>query len=162
MPFNWTQACLTCCDISKTFPPSADLVCPTAMLLLSFHGRSSLLGFPLRNIRSAWCMFSVISHIRYSLGKQDKVAYFIKYLLEVTLLSLGLSWHPYEGGWGGQAAAGTPHVLGSACAVSATSQGSARVSPSGPYKEKLILTKKKLKSLDSAGELTTQFSHSLG
>lgn len=135
MPFNWTQACLTCCDILKTFLQGSSKCRSSlphchALAVLSWEEQPSRI--PAEEHTSAWCMFSVISHIRYSLCKQDKVAYFIKYLLEVTLLSLGLPWHPYKGGWGGQAAAGTPRVLGSACAVSATSQGSARVSPSGP------------------------------
>lgn len=36
-----------------------------------------------------------------SLGKQDKVAYFIKYLLKEAMFSptLGLPCHPYWGGW---------------------------------------------------------------
>lgn len=44
-------------------------------------------------------------------------------------------------------AAGTPPVPGSACAVSPASQGSVRISPSGPYKANLILTTGKMRNL---------------
>lgn len=148
MPFSRVCAPETHADVSKIFlqgsskcrsgsPQCHDLPVPSLQVQSSQIPTSTYPG-----VVHVFC-----NQLIRPLGKQDKVAYFIKYLLKEAMFSptLGLPCHPYWGGW---IAAETLPILGSACAVSLCIQGISQGFSSSLYMKKRVLTKVKMRSLE--------------